>query len=1131
MELAGEKVFMAPAVHETRVDASRKTPLTPNTNLSEPEETTRASSTKVSVRYGHDYARATELAEFGDDLFKNARRHHHKHHNRERRRGPEEDRRPKDHKHGQAVSGLRTTSSEFAPQAVLNSGDGVAVFVEDRKGDRYNVMYGSVHRYNIPRYRTAGHRRVVGLGRTYKILQASDGNRRILSDDHFDSVERLKPQSLLMGIVDKNTQFRVVPENTNTQARAADLQRDFLSLSAHGSRKRRRLEVDETFQVVAHDHSPVSDRVSAEREVLPQRRALSESGTDASDSDVGSQSSQENSFEQFRNDARQQKTMELSRAVHEHPQDIEAWLALVKHQDGVLVTKDGTIREPTNAERYGLTDVKISLYEAALSKNTSNPRCDRLVIGLMEEGSKVWDSKKLASQWRSVLKEHAQFPNLWIKYLNFEQSNFLTFTYDQCKSVYSECVRITRTQLLGRGRDQSRIYVLLRLTAFMKDAGYTEHAVGLWQAMLEYNYFHPAMHERQTEESSFEEFWNSEVARVGEEGAQGWKSGLSPELPSMSDASTSLVDRTHIFQSWSDCEQERALHAVLPARTLDEINDDDPYRVIISSDVREYLFRVTEPESKTLLLNAFLLFCGLPPLPTHDPLHQQQWRMDGFLHSFDLSTAHDASDAVPHFQSPTSSPTTSLVADTSTMFADNKHWFSCWQDRPSPTSNRRMSKFLHLALRQLADANPDNEELAEYLIAHQLQSDAKEARKLTKALLKQRPSNLRLYNAYALVECRLGNFEGAERVWSTALSMSGTFPNGDGRNTVLLWHTWIWQLLDRAETRKAFALLLATPDGQVDVSELSLSDNHDVHSTAILKARRTFESNLAQATSLHNSDLIVHYSGLLALLAYFTSADPLRAALAVYAGLLDPPAAPSTLTPNQSSTLNPATSTERLHQFRARILLYHMRTRSSFRATEIANLLSTSLSLFPTNSTFQSIYHTYTRHTLLIDRVRSVIPTLYLASHSASAKDSIVPAIFNIWSEMTRPIYTGSTRHSVRAAFEHALEPAKPGSHSPAIWTWYLRWELSIAEAALESGRASPSHGQGSPDLARAQDVFYRGMRACPWAKAFYMLAFTAPRLRDAMGFDGLRRIYETMVEKGLRMHVELGDVLEDYGA
>ena len=52
-------------------------------------------------------------------------------------------------------------------------------------------------------------------------------------------------------------------------------------------------------------------------------------------------------------------------------------------------------------------------------------------------------------------------------------------------------------------------------------------------------------------------------------------------------------------------------------------------------------------------------------------------------------------------------------------------------------------------------------------------------------------------------------------------------------------------------------------------------------------------------------------------------------------------------------------------------------------------------------------------------------------------------------------------------------------------------------------------------------------MRACPWAKEFYMLAFTQPGLRDAIGFGGLRKIYETIVEKGLRIHVDLSEILE----
>ena len=1114
-EPASEKVLTAPITsHETLVDMTRKKTSASKTSSQRTEGATSRPDSRTRTQDGHLPAGSAERVGRGDEHTREHHSHRQKHRQREHS-SRQEERRHKSQKHSHGSPSLRMTSPEALPQAGFGPGEVDPDFFEDRKGDQYNLTYGSLHRYSIPRYRTAGYRRVVGLSRTHKILQSSEGNTRILTEDQKDSDVRVKAHSLLVGHVDKKTpSVRVVPDATAIQTRDAELQRDFLAFDAHGRRKRRRIEAQESFHVAAHDRSSASQQKSGERDILSQRRNLSESDSAESHSDSRSDSSQDDSFDRFRKDARQQKTLELSRAVHDRPQDIEAWLTLIRHQDVVLDEKDGTTRAPTNAEKFALADVKISIYETALSKNASNLERDRLIIGLMEEGSKIWDAKKLANQWRSVLQENPVFSNLWIKYLDFQQSNFLTFTYDQCKSVYAKCLNIAATQSPGRNRDQLRIFLFLRLTVFMKDAGYSEHAVGAWQALLEYNYFHPDVLEGQTRMSLFEDFWNGEVARIGEESARGWRNGSSLEVALTSDTSNLVVDPAHIFRSWPDCEQERSLNASLPARTLDEVDDDDPYRVIISTDVSEYLFPITEPESKVLLLNAFLCFCNLPTL--HGRASEQHWWTNSFLRSPDLSLICTPSDSIAQQNVLTASSVTNFVTDTFTMFTDCEYWFSCWQD--SSSSNSRTSNFQKLALRQLIDGLPKIDQFAEYVIAHQLKDDAKEARKIAKALLKQRPSNLRLYNAYALIECRLGNFEAAERVWSTALSMSSTFAESDRQDAILLWRTWIWQLLDRAGRAKAFALLLAIPEGQVDIDKLSqqsLSITNDVHSTVILKARRTFESNLAQAISLEQADLTYHYADLLALLAYFTSTNSLTAALAVYSSIVSPPA-------STSSTTN-QTTLALLHQSRARLLHHHThintspQSRNSFRPAQITTPLAQSLALFPSNSIFLTLYHTQTAHTLPLDRIRTVLPALHSASHSPAAVDSMIPPIYDIWSEMRRPSYAGSTRHSIRAAFERAVAPGAAGTHSMAIWQWYLHWELSV------------STGKDTTTLSRPQDIFYRGMRACPWAKEFYMLAFTETRLRDAIGFSGLRRIYETMVEKGLRIHVDLSEVLEDW--
>lgn len=1115
MEQAGEEVRTAPiASRDTSVDMTRKkTPAPKSGNPKESPTAVSISSTRIQGSQLH--AGDVERVGRGHDYTKEHHRHRYKHRPQERS-SHEDERRHRSHKHRNEISTSKSTSSEAIPQATVDPPDGGADFIEDRKGDQYNVAYGSLHRYSIPRYRTAGYQRVVGLSRTYKILQSSEGNARTLTEVQKDSDVRVKANSLLAGNVDeKNPPLPVVPEIITPEVRDAELQRDFLALNAQGSRKRRRVESQEPLHG-GHDRPPPSGEKGMEQDVLPQRRALSGSESEESGSDIDPAPSQDNSFDQFRKDVRQQEKLELSRAVHDRPQDIEGWLALIKHHDVLPNDQTATRRAPTNAERYGLADVKISIYEAALSKNATNPERERLVAGLMEEGSKIWDAKKLANQWKVVLRENAQFPNLWIKYLDFEQSNFLTFTYDQCKAVYAECQKIIATQPPEKNRDQFRIYLFLRLTTFMKDAGYSENAVGLWQAMLEFNYFHPNVADGQTTKSLFAEFWDSEVSRVGEEGAKGWKSGSSPEMEPRSDTSSLQIKSSYIFPSWADCEQERALDASLPARTLDEVNDEDPYRVIITSDVSDYLFSATDLEKKLLLLDAFLCFCRLPPLPAHGRGPKRQWWTDRFLCSSELSWVQVATNSLLRQDTRTASPMTNFATDTSTLFANSEHWFSSWQDISHSSTDPRLLRFQQLALRQLADALLDNEQLTEYAIAHQLKYDAKEARKLAKALLKQRPSNLRLYNAYALVENRLGNFEAAERVWSTAISMSTTLPDTDRGTAILLWHTWIWQLLDRTEPYKAFALLLAIPEDQVDVDKLSqqsLSVANDVRLTGILKARRILESKLAQAISLHYADLICIYTDLLALLAYFTSTYSLTSALAIYSKSINP-----------SNFSNPAIEAfclELLHQSRARLLSLHTLTSpTGYRPAQITSSLAESVRLFPNNTIFLTLYHYHTQRSLLTDRIRTVLPTLDSSSNSPAAKDSPIPPIFAIWSEMTRPSYAGSTRHSIRTAFERAVEAAAPNL---AIWKWYLQWELSMSTSVSEA----PDKDSTQQRMSRVQDIFYRGMRACPWAKKFYMLAFTESKLRDAIGFTGLRSIYETMVEKGIRIHVDLAEVLE----
>jgi hypothetical protein len=59
------------------------------------------------------------------------------------------------------------------------------------------------------------------------------------------------------------------------------------------------------------------------------------------------------------------------------------------------------------------------------------------------------------------------------------------------------------------------------------------------------------------------------------------------------------------------------------------------------------------------------------------------------------------------------------------------------------------------------------------------------------------------------------------------------------------------------------------------------------------------------------------------------------------------------------------------------------------------------------------------------------------------------------------------------------------------------------------------------------QEVFYRGIRACPWAKKVYLMAFG--ELKGLMDFNELRAVYRVLAEKELRVHVDLEDRLDEW--
>lgn len=290
------------------------------------------------------------------------------------------------------------------------------------------------------------------------------------------------------------------------------------------------------------------------------------------------------------------------------------------------------------------------------------------------------------------------------------------------------------------------------------------------------------------------------------------------------------------------------------------------------------------------------------------------------------------------------------------------------------------------------------------------------------------------------------------------------------------------------------------------------------------------------------------YTDCLALL-FFIEKYPLQVAFGVYSSAvskLDDLSA--------EDQISRSYITEILHQARAKLLFFHRKTKSAqLRPIEIRHILQESISLFPNNTIFLSLLVWNESRFNVLDRIRNV----HLLTNDSEARysfdsDSALSAtalqpvpitthLLSIWSELCRPTWAGSTHHSTRAAFEKVLydnsnhnsqrsggqqlrnsSGMESAQSSAMIWKLYIIFETYCTR-----------------DIGAAKAVFYRAIRACPWSKQLFMLAFQylqddvehrmVPVSSGSTGFlfDDLRQLYQAMTEKQLRIHVNIEDKIQ----
>lgn len=1000
------------------------------------------------------------------------------------------------------------------------------VYTIDRKGDIHNVVYGTIHRYNIPQYRRAGRGSIVGLPSQFRIDRAYDGEDYVVirTGGWIPDGARHKSKSILAKTDTKEKNIFRVRQKLVTD-NEDDISKGFIPLSHDGSRKRRKMSAEYVPSDVSDDETEkygyrsIHGKAKPEEDVPSDMEASLESDTD-----------DEGGAVKWDREA-SKKNSELLRRAEDKPGDVDAWLEVIDYQDILLAGSDST-RQLTAAEKHSLADLKLSLYEKALKKVGKHPEKDRLLLGYLEEGATLWESKRLAEQWHTILKHNPGYINLWVHYIDFRQTAFLEFSFERCKSVYLECMNLNALSENNAEQEAIHAYLFLRLTLFMREAGYSELSVGLWQAVLEFTLFRPEIYSTAAKAdilAAFTSFWDSEVARIGEPGSKGWKSNKSSDLELVTDNALTQLKVEELFSSWSTEERRLSRGARLPARTVDTVENDDPFRVVLWSDIEPFLSFFVSWKDESTLLQEFLKFCYLPPLrqaPTSTSGGNAFLRTE-LVHMSDSSIVTMINANFEEATQPNSStifstaPLQNMIHSVDTLFT-NGNWvqsMSLWKEIIMHDKTIIDAEWVRRCLRLLVGAFSQDDELAEFALAVEYAINPSEGKKYSKSLLKKRSSSLRLYNAFALMESRSDNFTTALHVWATTFSMAAKFSEAQKLEFCTLIRSWVWDFLAQSKPEAAIQVLKSIPDFAINLEILQQAKQIDMSPAQRLKTERFLMECCDHSLSLQILASFTAWTDLTALLHYLIGSYDLSSALEIYSSAFSRLGSSSLVTEQFKST-----ALELLHQSRCRLVYHHITTKHTYKPSIIRELLLESTTLFPHNTLLLSLF-TWNESRFRVDeRIRSAI----VPKSSPTTEIPITTSLLSILAELTRPIYTGSTIHSARAAFERALQPSPSGNAtpSPSLWKLYIFFELHRAK-----------------DISAAQKLFYRAMRACPWSKDLLMLAFPSSPSTDNEAKGGffvddsgeedwweLRRIYNVLLDKELRIHVEIDDALLEDG-
>uniref|UniRef100_A0A4W2CYZ2 Nuclear exosome regulator NRDE2 n=1 Tax=Bos indicus x Bos taurus TaxID=30522 RepID=A0A4W2CYZ2_BOBOX len=843
---------------------------------------------------------------------------------------------------------------------------------------------------------------------------------------------------------------------------------------------------------------------------------------------------------------------EFNRKVRESPRDTELWMAFVAFQDelmrspGLYAVEEGEPETRKRSLRLVL-EKKLAILERAIE---SNPSSVDLKLAKLKLCAEFWEPATLLKEWQKLIFLHPNNTALWQKYLLFCQSQFSTFSVSKIQSLYGKCLSTLSAVRDGSivshpelpGTEEAMFALFLQQCHFLRQAGHSEKAVSLFQAMVDFTFFKPDSVKglpTKGQVEFFEPFWDSGEPRAGEKGARGWRAwmhqqewggwvavGADDDDEEPEEEDQEIRDKAlPRWQIWLAAERSRDHRHWRPwrpdkARKQTEEDCEDPERQVLFDDLGQSLIRLSSPDLQFQMMAAFLQFLGVPsgfspPTPCLYLAMDENSIFDSELYDEKPLTFLDLSCSG-----------VSCVGRMEPLGGRR------WPRGPSREGEEFIRNVFHLALPLFAGR--ERSQLCVSWLRYEitkvvwclhtknkkrLKSQGKNCKKLAKNLLKE-PDNRNsfcLWQQYAHLEWLLGNTEDARKVFEAALGTAGSRGLEDPELCEL------GLLYAALETELSPPVGGAAPARAVHVLS-GLAERHpygpctgQVSAVHVLKARRAYEHALQDWLGERRGpdpgppdrfSRLVSLAKCFMLFQYLTvGVDAAgRVYEQVFAGLRGSVS-------SEAAGLEGAL--EAVTLMHTSLLRFHGRV-AAHPLAPLREALSEALRLYPGNqllwrayvqiqskshsaSRTRRFFHAITRSTKLLE------PWLF-AIEAERMRKRLVDAVQRVdGREVHATLPETGLTHRIRALFESAVR-SDHGSQCPLLWRMYLNFLVSLGNKE------------------RSKGVFYKALQNCPWAKALYM---------DAVEYfpDEMQEVMDLMTEKELRVRLPLEELellLED---